>query len=137
MRSEILSRTRCLSHDRPRLDDKLKDEVRTLSASAGKIHGDATSNYRPSAGVVRGRVYRFNRVGREKYPRHVGTTASAGREGVGTRVVRVPRGIFFFSRVPRRQKNVEHKLSLVAIPACRAPVGRPAVDAGPSNGGRL
>lgn len=46
----------------------------------GKFATDATSNYRSSAGVVRGRVYRF-KPGRyrEKYPRHVGTTTS-GRE---------------------------------------------------------
>jgi len=132
MRSEILSRTRCLSHDRPRLD-KLEDEVRTLSASAGKIHGDATSNYRPSAGVVRGRVYRFNRVGREKYPRHVGTTTSAGREGVGTRVVRVP-WYFFFSRVPRRQKMWNTNFPSLQPP--RVPrVRRP--PCGRCNGGRL
>lgn len=72
-----------------------------MSSSAGKIRGDATSNYRPSAGVVCCRVYRFNRVGREKHAvrRHDYKRPQRVRT---TRVVRVSR--HFFSRVPRRQK---------------------------------
>lgn len=35
----------------------------------------------------------------------------------------------FFSRFPRRQKNVEHKLFPATTPATRAPRRPPAVDA--------
>lgn len=60
--------SRATPRDRSRPDDAQGGRVTRVRAPSArkKIRGDATSNYRPSAGVVRGRVYRFKRVGREK-----------------------------------------------------------------------
>lgn len=115
-----------MSRDRSRLSgDEWEDRMRRASPSAEKIRGGATSNYRPSARAVRGRVYRFNGVGREKYPRHVGATTKGRKEW------KPPlsgfRGIFF------RAFHVDKKCGTQTFPGCNPRVPRarrpPAVDA--------
>jgi len=73
---------RAMSRDRSLFRRRVgrQDEKGELVCWENSRRRDTTSNYRPSAGVVCCRVYRFNRVGREKHPRYVGTITKGRKE---------------------------------------------------------
>lgn len=93
-----------MSRDRSRFRRRIgRHDERRVSSSVGKIRGDATRRVIivRQPGVVCCRVYRFNRVGREKHPPYVGTITKGRKEWEPPGC---PGSASFFSRVPRRQK---------------------------------